>query len=104
MTTPLQVVEYNQSTIIEWDSLAECARSHKVSTEYIKRMIYYGDSMNTTTTFDIPTYCDMDIKEENGKLIIYNTRKTVKIKRTKKKKVYHPEHEGTLCLPEGVAI
>ena len=104
MTTyPLQVVQYTESTIKEWDSLVECARFHHTSTEHIKQLIMSGGTLYSNYTFDISLYCDMDIKEVNGKLVIYNAKKRIPRVR-EARRVYHACHQGSLCLPDGVAI
>jgi thymidine phosphorylase len=65
-------------TVIEWDSLTECAVSHGVKQATIKSLIHYGgtlDGLSTITTFDIPADCPLDTRETKGKkIVIYDTR------------------------------
>lgn len=106
MTVPLPVTEFCRGEVIEeWDSITECARHHGVSNECIKKLIYYGDSFNTYTTFDIPCHCDMDLKLVGYKFVIFNTTKDntrVQIREAPIER--EPCRQGSLWLPEGVRI
>lgn len=72
---PLLVNEYRHTEdIIEWDSISECARAHGVKPHTIKRLIFYGGSLDGHTTFDIPMHCGFDIRETGaGDLEIFDT-------------------------------
>lgn len=72
---PLLVNEYRHTEdIIEWDSISECARAHGVKPHTIKRLIFYGGSLDGHTTFDIPMHCGFDIRETStGDLEIFDT-------------------------------
>lgn len=98
----LQILEYDRYKIREWESLKDCAIHHGVSTETIKRLIYYGGCLDGHTTFDIPLWCTADIKKEDDKLIIYSNFKKPKIISSKRNT--GGVKQGRLCLPQGVAI
>lgn len=101
MTIPLEVVEYSHTGSREWDSITECAESHGVTVEMIKKLIWTGGSLDGHTTFDICMHCDMDIKMHNGRLVIYQAIRRP-VCRHMHKSVDHTVHQGS--LPYGFVI
>ncbi len=84
----LPVDEYrnlgSRVSVVEWDSLTECAVHHGVKQKTIKNLIHFGGTLDGFTTFDIPTSCCMDTRAKAGKggatmIEIYNERTGIRL-------------------------
>lgn len=54
-------------SVVEWDSLTQCAVHHRVNQRVIKNLIHFGGTLDGLTTFDIPTSCSMNTRVKAGK-------------------------------------
>ena len=68
-------------SVVEWDSLTECAVHHGVKQNTIKNLIHFGGSPDGFTTFDIPVTCPMNTRVRKGTNVveIYNGRTGVRL-------------------------
>ena len=71
-------------SVVEWDSLTDCAVHHGVKQKTIKNLIHFGGTMDGFTTFDIPTRCQMNTRVKAGKagakvIEIYNESTGIKL-------------------------
>ena len=99
----LDIVEYGQNYTREWDSIAKCAKHHHMSVDLLKRVIYYGGSVDGKTFFDVALHSEADIRYENGKFVVYEIFKPQKYTATNYS-VSHAVRHGSLCLPDGITI
>ncbi|NCC65370.1 MAG: hypothetical protein EOM15_12010 [Spirochaetia bacterium] len=73
----LLVDEYRGRKIIEWDSLTQCARAHRVSVSTIKYLIHTGGTIDGRSTFDLPVSSRYDTRKTGPTMRdveLYDTR------------------------------
>ena len=70
----LTVDEWRGRSLIEWDSITQCARYHSVSIATIKRFIHTGGSLDGYSFFDIPLHSPYDTRMRGTVVEVYDTR------------------------------